>query len=59
MKRNKVAATMSVVAAAFWALVTSQIAVADDNEVPFGAAVMIIELTDEDIELQVFADAAD
>lgn len=37
-------------------------AVADDNddkEEPFGAAVIIIELTDNDIELQVFADAFD
>ena len=31
----------------------------DDNETPFGAAVVIIELTDNDIELQVFADAFD
>ncbi len=31
----------------------------DENEEPFGAAVIIIELTDNDIELQVFADAFD
>lgn len=31
----------------------------DANEEPFGAAVIIIELTDNDIELQVFADAFD
>jgi len=31
----------------------------DKNETPFGAAVVIIELTDNDIELQVFADAFD
>jgi len=31
----------------------------DENETPFGAAVVIIELTDNDIELQVFADAFD
>jgi hypothetical protein len=31
----------------------------DENETPFGAAVIIIELTDNDIELQVFADAFD
>lgn len=30
-----------------------------ENEIPFGAAVIIIELTDNDIELQVFADAFD
>ena len=46
-------------------LVTSQVALADrcdasdDDETPFGAAVVIIELTDNDIELQVFADAFD
>ena len=32
---------------------------ADDDETPFGATVVIIELTDNDIELQVFADAFD
>lgn len=31
----------------------------DEMEEPFGAAVIIIELTDNDIELQVFADAFD
>lgn len=31
----------------------------DDDADPFGAAVVIIELTDNDIELQVFADAFD
>ena len=31
----------------------------DEAEMPFGAAVIIIELTDNDIELQVFADAFD
>ena len=31
----------------------------DDDETPFGAAVVIIELTEDDIELQVFADAFD
>ena len=30
-----------------------------EAEMPFGAAVIIIELTDNDIELQVFADAFD
>lgn len=45
------------------ALATSPPVLADDendeNEEPFGAAVIIIELTDNDIELQVFADAFD
>lgn len=31
----------------------------DDEEMPFGAAVMIIELTDNDIELQTFVDGVD
>jgi len=59
MTSNKLIATMSVVAVAVWALAPSQIVLADDKEIPFGAAVMIIELTDNDIELQVFADAFD
>jgi hypothetical protein len=50
---------MSVVAVAVWVLGPSQIVLADDQEIPFGAAVIIIELTDNDIELQVFADAFD
>jgi hypothetical protein len=45
------------------ALATSTFAIAgdkdDDGDEPFGAAVVIIELTDNDIELQVFADAFD
>lgn len=41
------------------ALMTAPVALADDDEAPFGAAVVIIELTDEDIELQFFADGFD
>lgn len=40
-------------------LATSSLALADEDETPFGAAVIIIELTDNDIELQVFADGFD
>ena len=43
------------------ALMTAPLALADEHEdeAPFGAAVVLIELTDEDIELQIFADAFD
>jgi len=43
-------------------LTLSSISFADDgdeNETPLGAAVILIELTDNDIELQIFADAFD
>ena len=40
-------------------LAASPFVLADENEEPFGAAVIIIELTDNDIELQIFADAFD
>ena len=59
MKRNKVAANVSVLTAASCALISTPMVLANDREIPFGAAVMIIELTDNDIELQVFADAFD
>lgn len=60
MKRYKFVSTIAIVALAL-ALVapTSVLADSDEEEVPFGAAVIIIELTDNDIELQVFADAFD
>lgn len=52
--------TKLVTAAAMFAVLLTgpTIAVADhdDDEVPFPVAVMIIELTDNDIEIQIFAD---
>jgi hypothetical protein len=48
-----------LLAAAPFALADSMCAEPDGDETPFGAAVVIIELTDNDIELQVFADAFD
>jgi hypothetical protein len=59
MKRNKVDSVKWVVAAMFWVLFTSPTVFANDHEIEFGAAVVIIELTDNDIELQVFADSFD
>lgn len=59
MRRNKVTATACILAMSAWAMSTSPLVVAEEDEIPFGAAVMIIELTDNDIELQVFADAFD
>ncbi len=59
MKSSKLTAIMSVLIPTLLLLTTSPTVLAEEDEVEFGAAVMIIELTEEDIELQVFADASD
>ena len=59
MKSSKPTAIMSVLIPTILLLTTSPTVLAEEDEVEFGAAVMIIELTEEDIELQVFADAFD
>ena len=59
MKSSKLTAITSVLIPTLLLLTTSPTVLAEEDEVEFGAAVMIIELTEEDIELQVFADASD
>ena len=59
MRSTRIAATLWVVAVGFLMVAMSSTARAGEEDVPFGAAVMIIELTDNDIELQVFADSSD
>lgn len=59
---NRTNRTLSIVHTALAAVALAIVSPAawadgdDDDEVPFPAAVMIIELTEEDIEIQVFAD---
>lgn len=57
MSKNLMAA-VAILALTFVSLAAPPSARAGD-EIPIGAAVVIIELTDNDIELQVFADAFD
>jgi hypothetical protein len=59
MHNNKLATPSARVLCGVLALAISPFVLADHDETPFGAAVIIIELTDNDIELQVFADAFD
>ncbi len=59
MKSSKLTAITSVLIPTLLLLTTPPTVLAEEDEVEFGAAVMIIELTEEDIELQVFADASD
>lgn len=56
MMRKKHAAMNAALMTAVSFAGGSPFAIADDDEVPFPVAVMIIELTEEDIELQIFAD---
>ena len=59
MRSHRVTTDSCLLSVGVCAVLTSPLAFSEEGEIPIGAAVMIIELTDEDIELQVFADSGD
>ena len=59
MESKRRLSTICSASIAAMTLSTPTFVYAEESETPFGAAVLIIELTDNDIELQVFADGFD